>query len=130
MLHKNNRLTKVRDFNLLLTHGRTIAGAWLRVRVLRLKAVEQFFPKRVDPVAFCEQLRLAVSVGTKIDKRAVVRNRLRRQLSEIIRLWVKEEKIQLGWYVLVNVDKKALGKDYGELQTELAAVFKRSGLLR
>ncbi len=129
MLHKDHRLTKVRDFNLLLAHGRTVAGAWMRVRVLRLKAIEQFFPKRVDPAMFCQQLRLAVSVGTKIDKRAVVRNRLRRQLSEIIRLWLKDNKIQPGWYVLVNVDKKALGKEYGELQEELTSVFKRSGLL-
>lgn len=130
MFHKDNRLTKVRDFNLLLAHGRTVAGEWGRVRVLRLKAVERFFPKRVDPTVFCQQLRLAVSVGTKIDKRAVVRNRLRRQLSEIIRLWLKENKIQSGWYVLVNVDKKALGKEYAKLQAELTTVFKRAGLLR
>ncbi len=130
MLHKDNRLTKVRDFNLVMAHGRWVTGTYARLKIVRLKAAAAHFPKKVDSVAFSEQLRFAVSVGVKIDKRAVRRNRLRRQLTEMIRLWLKEEKIAPGWYVLVVAEKTALERTYLELETEFKATFKRAGLLR
>ncbi len=128
MLHKDNRLKKVRDFNLIMTHGRWVTGTGLRLKVLRLKSVPELFPKRADPAEFGVQLRFAVSVGTKIAKQAVKRNRLRRQLTEIIRLWLKDECVALGWYGLVVVDKSALTTSFEDLKNSLETVFKRAGL--
>ncbi len=130
MLHKTNRLTKVRDFNLVMAQGRWVTGGLVRLKIVRLKAAEAHFPKKVDPTEFSQQLRFAVSVGTKIAKRAVKRNRLRRQLTEIIRLWIKEGNIQTGWYVLVIAEKAALEKEYADLERDLTTSFKRAGLLR
>lgn len=71
--------------------------------------------------------RFAVVVGTKVSKSAVVRNRVRRQIREIIRL--KLPAIKPGFDVMMLVRKEALDKTSTELERHVTSGFKKAGLL-
>ncbi len=129
MLHKDNRLAKVRDFNLLMKHGRWINGQLFNIKVLELAKFENHFPKKVDPNDFKKQLRLAVNVSVKVSKSAVKRNRLKRQASEVVRLLIKDSLLKNGYYLLVNAKHEALEKEYAEISEEIKLLFKKAGVI-
>ena len=128
MLPPENRLKKVRDFNLLMKYGRWVNGRFLDLKVLELGKATSVFPKKVNSAEFADQLLVAFTVGLKIDKRAVVRNRLRRQMRETVRLLVKDNAIKKGFYILLVAKKDIIGKDYDEIKDEVKTVLKRAGL--
>jgi ribonuclease P protein component len=101
MLQQENRLTKDRDFNLIIKYGQWINGRILDVKFLELAKNQKFFPKKENPESFQKQLRIAISVGLKFHKSAVIRNRARRQIREVIRLMIKDSQIKNGFYILV-----------------------------
>ena len=130
MLPRENRLTKVRDFNLLVKHGRFTNGVFLSLKALRLADVKTFFPPKENPDTFSKQLRIAFAVSVKISKSAVKRNRFRRQLREIIRLSVSDGVISGGWYLLFVAKSGCLDKSYEDIQSEAATLLQKSGVLK
>ncbi|MDD2758175.1 MAG: ribonuclease P protein component [Patescibacteria group bacterium] len=129
MLNKLNRLAKVRDFNLLLKHGRFINGSFLTLKMLKLAEAVKYFPPKENPDEFKKQLKIAFSVGLKISKSAVKRNRFRRQLRESVRLLVKKSRLQPGWYLLFVAKAGCLEKNYAEISQETELLLRRSGCL-
>lgn len=77
MLKKKYRVKNFRDFKELLT-----SGEYFGVKEFYIK----FTKNNLD------YSKISVVVPIKIDKRAVVRNRIKRQLSEIIRSMYKDIK--------------------------------------
>ena len=98
--------------------------------MLNLAENKNYFPKQVSPEEFAAQLKIAFAVGTRISKSAVVRNRLRRQLREILRLRLANGELRAGYYLLVLPKKDALKKNYAELKQELELLLGRSSLAR
>ncbi len=129
MLQKDNRLTKVRDFNLLMKYGSWINGRLFNVKALELAKFENYFPKMEDKDNFKKQLRIAVNVGVKVSKSAVKRYRLKRQASEVVRLLLKERSLKNGYYILINAKSDVLEKDYPEISEEIKLLLKKSGLI-
>ena len=108
MIPLTHRLKKIRDFNLLMQYGRYAKSGELTIRYLALARLPaEVLPKRVVASEFRQQLKCAFSVGLKVSKKAVERNRLRRRLREIIRLLLKQGQLRSGVYVLV-IGHKAL----------------------
>lgn len=128
MLKPENRLGKVRDFNLILKSGRWANGSFCDLRYLELDKNIKLFPKKEDPKEFVEQLKVAFAVGLKISKSAVIRNRVKRQLREVVRLLIKENKIKHGQYLLFVVKKEIVSKEYLEIKNEVELLLKRAGL--
>ncbi|MDP2812420.1 MAG: ribonuclease P protein component [bacterium] len=62
--------------------------------------------------------KFAFVVSTKVDKRAVVRNRLTRRLRETIRAFLP--KISPGYSVLVIAKKQALLLDFPQIKKQMA----------
>jgi len=112
MLTKPYRLSRQSDFGKLKKNGRSFFSPSLRFRYL---------------ANYLPQSRFSVVVSTKISKKAVVRNRLRRQLLEIIRLNLA--KIKPGYDFLIFTSQKALDLDYGQMEQEVLFSLKRSSLL-
>ena len=129
MLPQENRLKKVRDFNLVMKHGQWVNGRFLDIKVLELARKQDFFPKREDAESFKKQLKLAIAAGLKVHKSAVKRNRVRRQISEALRLLLKDGAIKNGYYILVVAKKDILDKDYAEISQEIKVLLKRSKLI-
>ncbi|MBU0545685.1 ribonuclease P protein component [Patescibacteria group bacterium] len=127
MLPPKNRLKKVRDFNLLMKYGRWANGWLFDLKYLRLDMVKEFFPKKVDVEEFQAQLLVAFTVGTKISKKAVVRNRLRRQMREVVRLLIKEDKLKKGYFLLFVARKEALDKEYLDIEREIKGLLAKAG---
>ena len=129
MLIKENRLAKTRDFNLVMEHGRWVNGHFLDMKVLDLAKNQDYFPKKEAVDKFKNQLRIAISVGLKVEKRAVKRNRVKRQFGEVLRLLIKNDLIKSGYYVLVVAKKDVLDKDYFEISQEIQLLLGRAKLL-
>lgn len=125
MLNQTNRLKKVRDFNLLMKYGQWINGEFLNLKYLKLDKTIEHFPKKEDVETFKKQLRIAFSVGLKIDKRAVRRNLVKRQLSEVIRILIKDGLIGEGYYLMLIPKKEILDKTYAEISQEVKTLLER-----
>jgi ribonuclease P protein component len=131
MLSSEKRLTKVRDFTLLMKNGRWFKGNFLDICYLYLKNVpKEILPKRIEQQDFLNQLKVAFTVGLKVDKRAVMRNRIRRQMREVVRLLFKKEKIKNGIYILLVARKGVLDKNYKEIEREIESLLGRTGILK
>jgi len=115
MLKPQNRLKKVRDFNLVLKHGKWVGNDLISLKILNL---DKLNPKNLPKIIkngttkeqenFKKQLRLAIACGLKIHKNAVKRNRLKRQVSEVVRLIIKDKKLKVGYYILIQPKKELL----------------------
>jgi len=113
MLPKKNRLTKKRDFQRVYSSGRSFFSSSLRLKIL---------PNQLDSI------RVAVVVSTKVSKKATKRNRLKRQLLEIVRLNLK--KLLPGVDVVISAQPQALKQDYPELEAVFMGLAKKVKLLK
>jgi ribonuclease P protein component len=66
--------------------------------------------------------RFGFVVSKKIDKRAVVRNRLRRQLAGAVLALVSE--IKPGWGIIFLVKKSLIGQEFTAIKNETARCLK------
>ena len=130
MLQLENRLTKARDFNLLLKYGQWISGRFLRIKWLKLAKIEDYFPKKEDMDKFKLQLRLALVVGVKVSKSAVKRNRLKRQMREAARLLIKDNRLLNGYYLMLMAQKEVLDKNYADISEEIKLLLGKIKLLK
>ena len=113
MFKKENRLRTKRDINDVFENG--------------TKSFHKFFSLRKNSNNL-EVSKFAFMVGVRVSKSAIKRNRLRRQLREIVRLNI--EKIKPGFNVVVSVGSKALGESYKNLEGSLLEAFSKADLLK
>jgi len=107
MLPKRHRLLAEKDFQ----------AAWKRGRSFYTKILG-FKISRNDLTVS----RFGIIVGNKISKKSTDRNRLKRQLREILR--AKIEKISPGYDLVVTALPAAPGKSYQTLERELLTGLK------
>ena len=72
--------------------------------------------------------RFAIITDLKVSKKAVERNRLRRQISEIIRISIAN--FYPGHDVVIWASQKAVGKDYQDIEKDLMWLFHKAELVR
>lgn len=113
MLKKIHRLRKSKDYKRLVQNSRSYRFGALSVRVK---------PNQKNTT------RVGVVAGIAISKKAVVRNRVRRQLQEIARLFLKEGKVRQGFDIMVRPDARAIGCPYNELREMLGNILQRVGV--
>lgn len=90
MLKKQLRLAKTQDVQKVFAHGRAFFNPFFTVR---------FKPSNL------EASRFTVVVSTKVSKKAVQRNRIKRVLREFLRLNIS--KFKLGDYAVIVKPKAA-----------------------
>ena len=69
----------------------------------------------------------SITVPLKIEKKAVSRNRIRRQVYEIIRYLLPE--LKSGWAVAILAKKEILDKKYHQIEEELQKAFREIKIL-
>lgn len=111
MLTRPHRLAAKSDFAKLFAKGRPF-----HARGLTLKAAPNGQ----------EATRVGFVVSTKVSKRSVVRNRIRRRLRDIIRLRMAE--IRPGFDIALIVKAELLPLEHAELVQTVEFLLDKSGL--
>lgn len=109
MFIKNYRLTKRNDFQLVFKEGK--------------RGFSKFFSVRYKENNL-KNPRIAVVVSNKVSKKAVERNKLKRQIRSIVKLFIPD--FNSNFDIIVSALSPALGKDYNTLQEELSKTFKKN----
>ncbi|MBE9060237.1 ribonuclease P protein component [cf. Phormidesmis sp. LEGE 11477] len=152
-LPKQNRLKLPRDFSRVHRKGRRTATANLAMRALKVKVLEAKPSKKAvkgksikskaikgvdgspSTLLLCRGSRLdssskeglgpqfGVSISRKVSKRAVVRNRIKRQLFAIIRQYLPE--IDPAWQVAIVVRPSAVECSFDDFLRELEYLLKK-----
>lgn len=113
MLSRKYRLRRRNDFSRLYRRGST---AHSRSFSLKYDHNRQGHP------------RIGVVASTKVSKKAVVRNRLRRQIYSQMREILPE--INSGFDIIILVRTSAIGQNGNDLGQELRQAFSKAGLLK
>lgn len=111
-MQKRLRLRKKEDFAKVFKHGKAAANHQFVVYVRHSPAAEKF--------------RFGVSASKKIGN-AVVRNRMRRRIKEIVRQMEPIVKPRVD--IVCIVRKPAVELDHAALKKSIAHVFKRADLI-
>ena len=112
MLPKENRLKKKKDFEKLFKEGRSFKEKFLVLKVNKNNLSNN---------------RFGFIVSKKISKKAVVRNKIKRQLRESVRKEINNH--QKGFDVAVITLPGIELKDFGEISQVLECLLKKVKIL-
>jgi ribonuclease P protein component len=112
MFPRERRLARHRDIQRILKTGRRVSTPALMMRHL---PNERTYP------------RVTVVVGTAVSKRATVRNKLKRQLRELLRHELKG--VAVGADIMLSTRAAALKHDYQALGEMVHFLLQRAGIL-
>lgn len=114
-MQKRYRLSRREDFAAVYRKGKSAAN---------YQFVVYYCPRPEN-----EKIRLGVSVSRKVGK-AVVRNRIRRLVKEIVRKLIGQDLIRPGYDLVIIARKAAAEQDYAAMEKSLRHVLARAELLR
>jgi ribonuclease P protein component len=117
MLPKQNRLKAKQDFTTVYQKG-----VRLNCFALGLRAYRHHAELRVSL-----PLRVGISISHKVSKKAVVRNRIKRQLRFALRQLLPN--LECGWDVVIVVYPNALQCDYPEFLQQLKQLLAQTEIL-
>ncbi len=112
MLAKQYRLKKNKDFELTFKKGEALNGRFL------------FLKLRINNL---EISRFGFVIGKKVSNKAVIRNKLKRQLREIIRNNLSN--IKSGFDIIIIVKPGIVDRDCREVEEEAMELLGRAGLI-
>lgn len=129
MLSKTNRLLKKKDFNRVFKRGEGYGDDFL------IPSREKKQSPARDGLFFLKIFknnfginRFGIIVSQKVSKNATIRNKIKRQISEIIRL--EMPKIKKGFDIIL-LTKPRVGKEsFIGLKTKLEKVFEKAKLIK
>ena len=113
MLSKKNRITKTKEIDQEIKKGKSSFDDLLGVKCLAAE----------DKIN-----RFVIVVSAKVSKKAVERNKIKRRLSEIIRLKLPQLDKSLNCFVLAL--PQAREANYHEIEKSLLQHFKRLKMLK
>lgn len=132
-LPKANRLTSRQDFQAVFREGIRRSGPHLTLRALRPKTAApdpDAADKATQPPPNKQHYptRIGISISTKVSKRAVVRNRLKRQLRAVFQCLLPQ--LLPGWRLVVVVQPSAAQEcDYQQFLQELEQLLVEAEVL-
>lgn len=115
MLFRENRLKNKKDFEKIFEQGKGFKQDFLF-----LKIIENNLKKA----------RFGFVVSKKVSKKAVVRNKIKRRLREIVRNKLKQEQIKIGidgvLVALQGIDEK----EFEEIEKIIDTLFNKAGITK
>lgn len=125
MLPREYRLTRMKDFEILFKEGHFVGGALVTAKVWKIEPEK--YPKRVYS---SQDLKIGFVVPMKVSKSAVKRNRAKRQMREVVRLLLKEDRLKHGFMVVIMAKNAVLSAEYGDIDKDVVAVLRRASVLK
>ncbi|NEQ50257.1 MAG: ribonuclease P protein component [Leptolyngbya sp. SIO3F4] len=115
-LPKQHRLRSPRSFSKVYKHGRRTSSRYIAVKALKKTSPGEGLSSELMPgVCF------GVSISRKVHKRAVVRNRIRRQIHAALTTLLPN--MVGNWWVVINVRTSATTCEYYEFLRELECLL-------
>jgi len=115
-LPSRHRLRKRSDFQTVYQQGIRRYGRHLIIRALPIAP-------SVNPVP----TKVGISISRKVSKKAVVRNRLKRQIKSVLRYLFPE--ISPNWLIVIIVKPEAKECNYEHFLRELRELFIKTGII-
>ncbi|HBK35310.1 MAG: Ribonuclease P protein component [Candidatus Uhrbacteria bacterium GW2011_GWE2_40_58] len=112
MLPKPYRLSQDKDIKTLFAHSKSVFVVTMGIKYRKNKL---------------KNSRFAIAVGTKVSKKAVIRNKIRRQIREIIHKVL--DRIVPGFDIMVLVRPSIKEKKFQEIEKEFQSLLKKAHLL-
>jgi ribonuclease P protein component len=112
MLPSPNRLKKERDIEKVFKKGKTFKEKFLILRM-------------VDNGL--SRVRFGFIVSQKVSKKATVRNKIRRRISEIVRL--KLPRLKKGFDVIVIAAPDSKTEEFRQIESSINKIFLKANLL-
>jgi ribonuclease P protein component len=125
MLPRENRLKRMKDFEILFKEGVFVGGKNVALKIWKIDPKK--YPRREYDTS---NLLIGFVVGKKIAKSAVKRNRVKRQMREAVRLLLKKNKVKSGYMMLVMATSGVLDADYDEIEKNVMVLFKKARILK
>jgi ribonuclease P protein component len=121
-LPRANRLKHRKDFTAVYERGRRRHTANFTLRALRR-------PKAIATSSPTTQAgsQVGISISRKVSKRAVVRNRLKRQIRAVFRQLLP--RISGQWWMVIGVKTTAVECDYWQILQELEQLLVQAEVL-
>ena len=114
MLPLNNRLKQDRDFKRIFKFGLSFYSRNLQLKLAKKAVGESKF---------------GFVIGLTVSKKATVRNRLKRQVREAVRLLYKKNLIKPNFDVVVKIKSSLIGADYKDIKGEVEYLLGKAGVL-
>jgi len=121
VLPKTHRLKRREDFNAVYQKGRRFHSKHLTVLVLADPPPQGAGPLDHSPSRF------GISISQKVSKRAVVRNRIKRQIRAILREFLPH--LRAGRRLVISVRPDAVRCEYSEFLRELRKLLTQAEVL-
>lgn len=119
-LPREHRLTHRRDFSAVYRQGTRLGSPHLILRTLPIAASPLQAKLNYSQHTAKTQLlptRIGIVVSQKVDKRAVVRNRIRRRLQAAF--MTLRSRLKPGWLLVIGVRPQAVQCEYEQFLQEL-----------
>ncbi len=113
MLAKRNRLKKQKDFERVFKKGRGAKEDFLYLKVVKNEL---------------KSSRFGFVVSKKFSKKAVLRNKTKRRLAELIR--IKLPKIKKGIDVVIVVMPEFKTRDFWEIEEIINKLFRKAEIIK
>jgi len=112
MLPREYKLKKESHFKRTLQKGKSYQGEFMRLKVLKNNLGIS---------------RFAFIVNLKVSKKATQRNKIRRQLEEIIRLRLSQ--IRPGLDLIISVSPPITEENYRAIEKDLFSLFRKAKII-
>lgn len=115
----------MKDFEILMKEGRFVGGSVVNAKVWWFDSEK--YPRRKY---IKTDLLIGFAVGKKVHKSAVKRNRIKRQMREVVRSFLKENRIKAGAMLLFIAKPEILEKEYSIIERSILDTLRKARLLR
>ena len=125
MLPGKYKLKHMKDFEILFAEGDFVVDKLVTAKVWQVDPCKYSRRKYTE-----EDLKIGFIVGKKVHKGAVKRNRLKRQMREVVRLLLKGGRLKSGYMIAIMAKGNALGKDYKEIEASVKSLLGKARVLK
>jgi ribonuclease P protein component len=112
-LPKQYRLTRQKEFESVYDSGKTVRNSFLFIKFLKDSSLQGS--------------KFGIVVSAKVSKKATVRNRIRRHISEAIRPHLK--RISKNVNVVIVTNSKIVDKEFTEIEKVVLDLLKKAKIL-
>ncbi|GAB4374425.1 MAG: hypothetical protein Kow00121_18800 [Elainellaceae cyanobacterium] len=125
-LPKVYRLRKRQDFSAVYQLGIKRSAPHLILRALRPEK-QIYAAQLADSQNQLKPAQVGISISQKVSKRAVIRNRIKRQIRAALRQFLPY--LRPGWQIVIIVKPNAVQCDYEEFLRELKQLLVKAEVL-